>query len=56
MFSICLLQRSKKDFNNFDADFTREAPKLTPVDNEVVQSLNQGEFEGFTFTNSEYLD
>lgn len=48
--------RSKKDFNNFDADFTREAPKLTPVDNEVVQSLNQGEFEGFTFTNSEYLD
>ena len=48
------LQRSKRDATNFDEDFTKENPELTPMGNDVVQSLNQTEFQDFTFTNSEF--
>lgn len=37
--------------NNFDADFTKEEPVLTPVNIEIVKSINQDEFKGFTYTN-----
>ena len=54
--SCLLLQRSKRDFSNFDSDFISENPTLTPIDGDTVRSLNQTEFEGFTFTNSEFKD
>ena len=57
MFILCLLlQRSKRDFSNFDSDFISENPTLTPIDGDTVRSLNQTDFEGFTFTNSEFKD
>ena len=49
------LQRSKRDVNNFDADFTKEEPKLSPVDLETVRSINQDEFAGFSFVNDDFI-
>ena len=49
-------QRSKRDFSNFDVDFISEQPRLTPLDRDQAHSINQNEFEGFTFTNSEFKD
>ncbi|XP_054155840.1 calcium-independent protein kinase C-like [Oppia nitens] len=46
--------KTKRDVNNFDQDFTKEEPILTPVNAEVVRSINQEEFRGFTFTNGEF--
>lgn len=46
--------KSKTDANNFDRDFTSEDPVLTPVDSEVVKTINQDEFQGFSFINPEY--
>uniref|UniRef100_F1KX43 Protein kinase C n=1 Tax=Ascaris suum TaxID=6253 RepID=F1KX43_ASCSU len=46
--------RSKRDVNNFDADFTKEEPVLTPTDNAVVRTINQEEFYGFSFVNPDF--
>jgi novel protein kinase C epsilon type len=46
--------KSKKDALNFDAEFTKEDPVLTPVSNEVLQTINQEEFRGFSFINKEF--
>ncbi|KAJ8925545.1 hypothetical protein NQ315_009385 [Exocentrus adspersus] len=48
------VSKSRKDVANFDAEFTREDPVLTPVSNEVLQSINQDEFRGFTIVNRDY--
>ncbi|CAM9826427.1 unnamed protein product [Lampetra fluviatilis] len=42
--------KTKRDVNNFDQDFTREEPLLTPVDSSVVKQINQDEFRGFSFS------
>jgi len=39
------------DTGNFDTDFTREKPRLTPMDPKSLVGINQAEFAGFTFTN-----
>lgn len=49
-----LLQKSKKDALNFDAEFTKEEPVLTPVNMEVLRSINQEEFKGFSFINRDF--
>lgn len=49
-----MLQKSKKDALNFDAEFTREEPMLTPVNIEVLRSINQEEFKGFSFINKDF--
>lgn len=41
--------------NNFDADFTKEEPVLTPTDVAVVRSINQDEFRGFSFVNPHFV-
>ncbi|XP_077469111.1 protein kinase C epsilon type-like [Stigmatopora argus] len=41
--------KTKRDVNNFDQDFTREEPVLTPVDDSVVKQINQDEFKGFSY-------
>uniref|UniRef100_A0A8D9AP17 Calcium-independent protein kinase C n=3 Tax=Cacopsylla melanoneura TaxID=428564 RepID=A0A8D9AP17_9HEMI len=46
--------KSKKDVLNFDAEFTKEDPVLTPIASDVVRSINQDEFRGFSFINNDY--
>ncbi|XP_065200537.1 protein kinase C-like isoform X1 [Planococcus citri] len=46
--------KSKKDALNFDTEFTKEEPGLTPISADVVKSINQEEFRGFSFTNMDY--
>ncbi|CAG9813272.1 unnamed protein product [Phaedon cochleariae] len=46
--------KSRKDVTNFDAEFTREEPVLTPVSNQVLQSINQDEFRGFSIINRDF--
>ncbi|XP_044266053.1 protein kinase C-like [Tribolium madens] len=46
--------KSKKDALNFDAEFTKEEPVLSPVSTEVTNSINQEEFKGFSFINPNY--
>jgi novel protein kinase C epsilon type len=46
--------KNKRDVNNFDADFTKEDPVLTPTDPSVVRAIAQDEFRGFSFVNPEF--
>ena len=52
-FSSLLSQKTKRDVNNFDQDFTREDPVLTPVDNTIIKQINQDEFKGFSYFGEE---
>ncbi|XP_052756636.1 protein kinase C isoform X3 [Galleria mellonella] len=45
---------SKREAVNFDAEFTKEEPVLTPVPNDVVRTINQEEFRGFSFVNADF--
>jgi hypothetical protein len=42
------LQRNATDVSNFDDEFTREAPVLTPTTT-VLHATDQEEFRGFTY-------
>lgn len=46
---LVFLQKTKRDVNNFDQDFTREEPVLTLVDEAIVKQINQEEFKGFSY-------
>jgi len=43
------------DVANFDDDFTMERPHLTPIDKNLLMSLDQEQFANFTYTNREML-
>ncbi|XP_031566552.1 protein kinase C delta type-like [Actinia tenebrosa] len=43
--------KDPKDTSNFDPDFTMEAPKFTPTDKDLLQSMDQAQFRGFSFIN-----
>jgi len=43
--------KSASDVGNFDVDFTRENPRLTAPDKELIKTMNQNLFDGFSFTN-----
>uniref|UniRef100_A0A8C2XDD5 Protein kinase C n=1 Tax=Cyclopterus lumpus TaxID=8103 RepID=A0A8C2XDD5_CYCLU len=45
--------KTKRDVNNFDQDFTREEPNLTPVEDNVIKQINQDEFKGFSYCGDE---
>ncbi|XP_030629066.1 protein kinase C epsilon type [Chanos chanos] len=47
--------KTKRDVNNFDQDFTREDPVLTPVDEAIIKQINQDEFKGFSYFGEETL-
>ncbi|CAO1406792.1 unnamed protein product [Diamesa tonsa] len=46
--------RSARDAINFDTEFTKEEPVLTPVPADVTRCINQDEFSGFSFVNKEF--
>lgn len=48
-----LLQKSDHDISNFDKDFTMEKVQLTPPDKELLKTMNQKVFNGFSFTSTE---
>lgn len=43
-----------RDATNFDTEFTKEEPVLTPVPNDVIRCINQEEFSGFSFVNTDF--
>ncbi|XP_074647004.1 protein kinase C delta type-like isoform X2 [Tubulanus polymorphus] len=45
--------KSAADVSNFDSDFTMERANLTPPDRELMKTMNQMIFKGFSFTNPE---
>lgn len=47
--------KSAKEANNFDSEFTSEKPVLTPTDRRLIASIDQHEFDGFTFVNPNFL-
>lgn len=49
VLSLVFPQKTKRDVNNFDQDFTREEPVLTLVDEAIVKQINQEEFKGFSY-------
>ena len=49
---IFLEQKSASDVSNFDMDFTMEAAQLTPPDRELLKTINQDVFAGFSYTNA----
>mmetsp|Transcript_25292 Transcript_25292/g.66127 ORF Transcript_25292/g.66127 Transcript_25292/m.66127 type:complete len:345 (-) Transcript_25292:1392-2426(-) len=46
--------KGKNDTDNFDSDFTREAPRVTPADKRALAKINQEDFADFTFTNPNF--
>ena len=50
-----VLQKSRTDVDNFDTDFTREKPKLTPTDKNVLSSIPQDDFRGFSYVNPNFV-
>nr|AXU05739.1 putative protein kinase C [Penaeus vannamei] len=46
--------KGRKDTVNFDAEFTKEEPTLTFINEEVVRAIDQDEFRGFSFVNREF--
>ncbi|XP_040564275.1 uncharacterized protein [Lepeophtheirus salmonis] len=46
--------RHPMDVSYFDCAFTEEVAKLTPVDDDFLQSVNQLQFKGFSYTNPNY--
>lgn len=48
--------KSAADVSNFDSDFTMEKPVLTPVDPQILASMDQEQFKGFSYTNPALTD
>ncbi|XP_027843851.2 serine/threonine-protein kinase N2 isoform X2 [Aphis gossypii] len=44
------------DTHYFDKHFTKEKPRLTPVEKTILQSMDQSQFDGFTYTNPNVTD
>uniref|UniRef100_A0A8D2ZUE3 Protein kinase C n=1 Tax=Scophthalmus maximus TaxID=52904 RepID=A0A8D2ZUE3_SCOMX len=41
--------KTKRDVNNFDQDFTKEDPVLTPTEEAIIRQINQDEFKDFSY-------
>ncbi|KAG8192425.1 hypothetical protein JTE90_017956 [Oedothorax gibbosus] len=42
---------SDTDTGNFDRSFTMDSPTLSPVDSDILESMDQEQFQGFSYTN-----
>lgn len=49
-----IFQKNEKDAMNFDTDFTKEEPVLTPEESDDVNYINQEEFRGFSMVNKDF--
>ncbi|VDP74997.1 unnamed protein product [Echinostoma caproni] len=47
--------KDRRDVSNFDREFTKDAPKMTPTDKLYIMNLDQTEFTGFSYVNPEYI-
>lgn len=45
------LQQGASDVSNFDEDFTREPAVLTPIEDDVLATMDQELFKEFSYTN-----
>ena len=48
--------KSASDVSNFDSDFTMERPQLSRTDEDLLKTIQQSVFAGFSFTNPAMLD
>lgn len=48
------LQRSAGDYNNFDQEFLNEKPRLSYSDKNLIDSMDQTAFAGFSFVNPKF--
>uniref|UniRef100_A0A803YFG2 Protein kinase C n=1 Tax=Meleagris gallopavo TaxID=9103 RepID=A0A803YFG2_MELGA len=46
--------KSASDYNNFDREFLNEKPKLSYSDKNLIDSMDQSAFDGFSFTNPKF--
>lgn len=46
--------KSASDYNNFDREFLNEKPKLSYSDKNLIDSMDQSAFAGFSFTNPKF--
>jgi len=47
--------KSKRSHDNFDPEFTEEATRLTPIDRNFIQHIDQRVFDGFSFVNASFM-
>uniref|UniRef100_A0ABM5FBY2 Protein kinase C n=1 Tax=Pogona vitticeps TaxID=103695 RepID=A0ABM5FBY2_9SAUR len=45
--------KSKEDVSNFDPEFLKEEPVLTPIEDGILSMINQEEFRNFSYTDPE---
>uniref|UniRef100_A0A8C0BGY7 protein kinase C n=1 Tax=Buteo japonicus TaxID=224669 RepID=A0A8C0BGY7_9AVES len=46
--------KSASDYNNFDREFLSEKPKLSYSDKNLIESMDQSAFDGFSFINPKF--
>lgn len=46
-----LFQSCPSDTSNFDRSFTMESASLDPIESDVLKSMDQEQFNGFSYTN-----
>ncbi|KAM8799747.1 protein kinase C delta type isoform 2-T2 [Eudromia elegans] len=46
--------KSASDYNNFDREFLNEKPKLSYSDKNLIESMDQSAFDGFSFINPRF--
>lgn len=46
-----LQQKSPSDCSNFDREFLSEKPRLSHADKNLIDSMDQTAFDGFSFIN-----
>lgn len=47
-------QKSPADYSNFDQEFLSEKPRLSYSDKNLIDSMDQAAFHGFSFVNPKF--